>query len=193
PQDDSNRPVAHYQQNPIVYWPIYPQFLRDYFTRAFTQGIHDPKNGRVRESEWRMAFVQLGDSIIYCPGCGAENFYDAESVKNAKPIVCWNCNRSVPLPMRLRLDGNVIMLNHDTKIYPHHLDDLYNFSKPVAEVAQNPSNPAQWGLRNLSEKIWTATFRDGRMVEVQPGKAVSLDDQMKVNFGGKEGEIRLGR
>lgn len=192
PQDDSNQPVPHYQQNPIIYWPIYPQFLRDLFTRAFTDGIRDPKNGRVRESEWRMAFVQLGDSIMYCPACGAENFYDSERIKNAKPIVCWNCNRSVPLPMRLRLDGNAIMLNHDTKIYPHHLGTLYDFSKPVAEVAQNPNNPAQWGLRNLSEKLWTATFLDGRMVEVQPGKAVSLNDQMKVNFGEKEGEIRLG-
>ncbi len=134
----------------------------------------------------------LRDSIIYCPACGAENFYDTERVENAKPIISWNCNRSIPLPMRLRLDGNVIMLNHDTKIYPHHLGTLYDFSKPVAEVAQNPNNPAQWGLRNFSAKNWTATFLDGHMVEVQPGKAVSLNDQMKVNFDEKEGEIRLG-
>jgi len=66
PGDDSNRPVPGYQDNAIVSWPIYPQFLRDLFTKSFTSGIKDPKNGRVRESEWRIAMVKLRDSIIYC-------------------------------------------------------------------------------------------------------------------------------
>lgn len=190
PNDDSNRPLPHYHQNALIYWHIYPQFLRDLFTRAFTDGLHDP-NKRVRESEWRLAFVRLRDSILYCLNCGAENFYDAEKVKNKMPLLCWNCNKPIRLPMRLRLDGNIIMLNHDTRIFPHHLGELYNFSKPVAEIVQNPNNPALWGLRNLSEKRWTVTFSDGRMVEVEPGRAVILQDQMKINFGGEEGEIRL--
>jgi len=65
----------------MIYWPIYPQFLRDLFTKAFTTGIRDPKNGRVRESEWRTMMVRLRDSIIYCEYCGLENFYDIDLLK----------------------------------------------------------------------------------------------------------------
>ncbi|NEP60124.1 MAG: serine/threonine protein kinase, partial [Symploca sp. SIO2G7] len=77
PEDNSNRPVPGEQDNPLAFWPIYPQFLKDLFTKAFTEGIRDPQNGRVRENEWRSAMIKLRDSIIYCPHCGgAENFYD---------------------------------------------------------------------------------------------------------------------
>lgn len=190
PSDDSNRPVEYHQQNPLLYWPIYPKFLRDLFTRSFTDGIKDPENGRVVESEWRQAFIKLRDAIIYCSNCGAENFYDVEKIKNKLRFICWHCNKIIHLPMRLKLDGNVIMLNHDTQLFPHHVGNLYDFSKPIAAVTKNPSNPNLWGLRNLSEKRWTATLRDGRMLEISPGKAVILEDRVKINFGGKEGEVR---
>ena len=49
-----------------VYWPIFPQFLRDTFTGAFTSGLKDPENGRVTEGEWRKVLSQLRDSIFYC-------------------------------------------------------------------------------------------------------------------------------
>jgi serine/threonine protein kinase len=65
PDDDANRPVPGYHDNALLFWPLYPPFLRDLFTRAFTAGLRDPKNGRVRESEWRKAFVQLRDAIAY--------------------------------------------------------------------------------------------------------------------------------
>ncbi len=57
PHDHSNEPVRGYQDNPLISWPIYPQFLRDLFTRAFTDGLRDPDNGRVRENEWRAALL----------------------------------------------------------------------------------------------------------------------------------------
>ena len=44
---------------------------------------------------------------------------------------------------------DVVMLNHDTLLYPHHLDTerRYEFA-PVAEITQR--NPQVWGLRNRS-------------------------------------------
>lgn len=38
--------------NALRYWPMYPQFLRDTFTKSFTDGLNDPQHGRVREGEW---------------------------------------------------------------------------------------------------------------------------------------------
>lgn len=191
PNDDSNRPVPGYHDNAIIYWAIYPQFLRDLFTRAFTDGIRDPKNGRVRESEWRKAFVQLRDAIIYCGKCGAENFYEGEKLRANQPHICWSCNAEIQLPSRIRMGQAVVMLNHDTKLFPHHLGSLYNFSTPVAEVVRHPQNPNVWGLKNLSQEKWVVTRQDGVMSEVLPGKSTTIALGVKVHFGTAEGEVRL--
>lgn len=191
PNDDSNRPVPGYQDNAIIYWQIYPQFLRDLFTRAFTEGIRDPKNGRVRESEWRKAFVQLRDAILYCGRCGAENFYAVEKLGANKPHICWSCNAGIQLPARIRLGESVVMINHDTRLFPHHIGSLYDFTTPVAEVVRHPQNPNLWGLKNLSGDKWTITRPDGTLLEVPPGKSVTIAPNIKINFGKVEGEIRL--
>jgi hypothetical protein len=42
PSDDSNRPLAGEHDPLLSFWPIYPTSLRRLFTRAFTDGLHDP-------------------------------------------------------------------------------------------------------------------------------------------------------
>lgn len=195
PNNASNRPLPGYHDNAIAFWPIYPQFLRDLFTRSFTAGIHDPIHGRVRESEWRGAMARLRDAIMYCPHCGAENFYDADALKasGGTPPPCWACHKPIAIPLRIRIGKEVIMLNHDTQLFPHHIDDtrLYDFAQPIAEVARHPSNPNIWGLRNLSSDKWVSTATDGTVRDVEPGRSVTLASGTKINFGPSEGEIRV--
>ncbi len=192
PQNTSNRPVPGAQDNAIVFWRIYPNFIKDLFTRSFTDGISDPQNGRVRESEWKKAFMKLRDSLIFCGSCGAENFYDADTYKmtGGKAPKCWSCNKDIALPSRIRIDKNVIMLNHNTALYPHHLGNDYDFSQPVAQVVQHPTNPNIWGLKNLTDKSWNITTTDGTNKIVEPNRSVPLVVGTKVNFGRFEGEIR---
>jgi hypothetical protein len=85
------------------------------------------------------------------------------------------------------------MLNHDTKLYPHHIDDgrMYDFSAPVAAVAAHPANPNIWGLKNLSQDKWFLTAADGGVREVEPTRSVTLAVGTKIQFGKIEGEIRL--
>lgn len=194
PNDDSNRPVPGYHDNAIAFWPLYPQFLRDLFTEVFTVGLHDPQE-RVRESEWRGAMVRLRDSIVYCARCGVETFYDADALQasGGQPGPCWSCGTRIQLPPRIRIDRQIVMLNHDTQLFPHHVDDqrMYDFSEPVAEVTQHPKDPSVWGLRNLSDEKWVVTAADGTARDVEPGRSVTLAVGVKINFGQKEGEIRL--
>ncbi|HOT91500.1 MAG TPA: serine/threonine protein kinase [Anaerolineae bacterium] len=194
PDDDSNRPVPGFHDNVIAFWPLYPQFIRDLFTKAFTKGLRDPL-ARVRESEWRAAMVRMRDAIIYCPKCGLENFYSAEKLKasGGNPGTCWSCNAALILPPRIRIEDAIVMLNWDTKLYPHHIDNsrLYDFSKPVAEVNQHPTDPTIWGLRNLTDEKWVITTADGEILDVEPGRNVRLAVGTKINFGKKEGEIRI--
>ena len=193
PNNQSNEPVPGYHDNAIIYWPIYPIFLRNLFTRAFTEGLKDPENGRVREGEWRSAMVLLRDSILYCAGCGAENFYDADALKasGGRPQHCWACSKELPLPCRIRIGKKVIMLNHDTKLYPHHLDDqkMYDFSQPVAEIKQHPTDPNIWGLKNLSSERWIITKADATTLEVDQGRSVTLATGITINFGQTQGDI----
>ncbi|OQW94131.1 MAG: serine/threonine protein kinase [Beggiatoa sp. IS2] len=192
PQDIANRPIPGLHDNAILYWPIYPQFLREMFINAFTRGLRDPQHGRVRESEWRAVLVQLRDSIIYCNQCGAENFYDTELFNSKGQLnPCWSCQKTLVIPPRIQIDKQIIALNHDTQLFPHHLDSQksYDFSKSVATVARHPQNPRLWGLKNLSPEKWVLTKIDGKMMEVMPGQSAKLDKEITIQFGKTTGKI----
>ncbi|MEO6723664.1 MAG: serine/threonine protein kinase [Blastocatellia bacterium] len=194
PADTSNAPVPGIHDNALAFWRIYPQFLRDLFTRAFTEGLRDA-HARVRESEWRAVMIRLRDSILYCAHCSLENFNDAERLKatGGNPGLCWACAAELRLPPRIRIGKSVVMLNYDTQLFPHHIDSgrLYDFSQPVATVTQHPTNKDVWGLKNLSGERWVSTTKDGRVADVEPGRSVTLGVGTKIQFGKTEGEIRL--
>jgi DNA-binding helix-hairpin-helix protein with protein kinase domain len=194
PQDRSNAPVAGYHDNPLSIWPIYPKFLRDLFTQAFTAGISDPAHGRVRESEWRAAMVRLRDAIVYCHHCGAENFFDRDALReDASGGICWGCQRRYGRPLRMRIGRSVIVLNHDTRLYPHHVDaqKQYDFSSPVAEVRRHPSDPERWGLLNLSGDNWfLQSAQNPDPLAVPPGRSVTLSHGVRIHFGACYGELR---
>ena len=195
PSDNSNEPHPDFHDNAIAFWPIYPQFLRDLFIRAFTKGISDPQNGRVRESEWRIAMIKLRDSIVYCPYCGGENFYCADEMRanGGKTGNCWSCKKQLKLPARIRIGNNIIMLNHDVQIFPHHIDDNrhYDFSEQIAGMVQHPKNPNIWGIKNFSREKWVVTTAEGVVNDVEPGRSVNLAVGTRINFGKVEGEIRF--
>jgi DNA-binding helix-hairpin-helix protein with protein kinase domain len=194
PADDSNAPDPAQQKNALVFWDIYPKFLRELFTRAFTEGIRDPLHGRVRESNWRAVMVRLRDSIIYCGHCKAENFYEAAATGAAAGgggRSCWSCRRGLHPPPRLRIARSEVMLNHNAHLFPHHVDDerRYDFTEPLATVMRHPTEPNIWGLKNLSRQNWSATNARGEVKDVAPGRSVTLAVGTRINFGRAEGEI----
>lgn len=187
PQDSSNRPDPNVHKNAIECWQIYPGFIKDMFTRAFTEGLRNP-DSRIMEGEWRKAFISLRDSVYYCSNCGEENFRDFESTETA---ACWSCKKQTKTPMSIVIEKNRIAITRDMKLYPHHLDrdSEFNFSKPEAEVARHPTDPNKWGIKNLSSTAWTAKAPDGKELGIDPGRSISIVPGTKINFGNKEGEI----
>mgnify|MGYP007050332111 FL=1 len=86
------------------------------------------------------------------------------------------------------------MLNHDTRLYPHHVDDdkLYDFGAAIAEVVRHPKDLSIWGLRNLGTEKWTVTTDAGQTYQdVAPSRSVTLAVGTRINFGKQEGEIRV--
>ncbi len=193
PEDRSNEPVPGEQDNPLSFWPIYPSFLHQLFIRAFTEGIRDPLNGRVREGEWRAAMIRLRDAIVICAHCGTENFYEAplHTTAGEQPGYCWSCRKQIILPPQIIIGRNSIVLNRDTHLFPHHIDSqrVYDFSEPVAEVTRHPSSPQLWGLKNLSTETWLAITDDQTQVEVMPGRSLTLKAGTTIHFATVEGKI----
>jgi serine/threonine protein kinase len=89
PNDTSNFPDPVYHKNALIFWNIYPEFFRKLFTKSFTEGILDYQYGRVRETEWQVALLELRDLMFYCRKCGSENFlepYSGETLRIGKGI-----------------------------------------------------------------------------------------------------------
>ncbi|PJF32073.1 MAG: serine/threonine protein kinase [Candidatus Thermofonsia Clade 1 bacterium] len=187
PNNSSNRPVPGWHDNAIIYWRIYPQFIRDLFTRAFTEGLKP--EGRVRESEWQRAMARLRDSIIFSAD-GSENFYDPELLQQGKPHICWHSRQPIPLPPRLKIEDRIIMLTHVTTLSEYHFTGILSFDRVLARVVKHPTERNIWGLRNESGQAWHFTDSNGMPQEVPHGKSVTLRNGLTINFGGVMGEIR---
>jgi DNA-binding helix-hairpin-helix protein with protein kinase domain len=191
PADESNRPVQGVHDNAIVLWPLLPEFIKDLFRRAFTDGLRDPLEGRVRESQWKAAVTRLRDSITTC-GCGSELFYDDDisTVGGTPPGRCWACGGRPALPPRLKIGRRTVVLNSDTVLYPHHLGgDLYDYGRPLAMVSQHPMDPRVQGLRNLTNETWLAIEHDGTEHRIGEGRSVRLSDGIRIVFPLAEGSI----
>ena len=170
-------------------WPIFPSFLKDRFTQAFTKGLTDPSHGRVRESQWIETLSKLRDSWFKC-ACGAENFHDVSEVRP-----CWHCGKQPQLPPRILIGTSTILLTPNAKIYQHHLTPGAGVDANVvaAEVAPHPTQKNLHGLLNTGTSKWIAhaTGADGvsRQMDVEPGKKMLIAKGVRINFGTVAGEI----
>jgi serine/threonine protein kinase len=195
PNDNSNYPVRGYQDNALIYWAIYPQFIKDLFIQSFTKGLHDV-HSRVRGSEWRQQLLRLKDNIVDC-ACGAENFYDKDHLQSTGQLPpCWSCQKHLGLPPRIRIkhpsQEMTVVLNGGTELYPYHLYPARKneLSPAVAKVVQHPHKPDVWGLKNLSPNAWKFT-ENGAIKTVAQGQSVSLTTGITLDFGQTHAEIRV--
>ena len=192
PNNDENRPDPNVSKNPDIFWNIYPQILKDMFIKSFTNGLTDPKNGRIYESAWRENLIQLRDSIVYCQKCMSENFCDIDlKEKDAQyPLICWKCGSKVTLPPVIKIGKHTVILHRETKLYLHHIDGVsFKFDVPIAEMVQNPSKPGVWGLKNLTADKWIVTKPDGSTSDVVHNRSVVLTEGLVIDFGVNKGKI----
>ena len=185
PNDGSNRPVSGIHDNPIAFRCMYPEALTALFQRSFTDGLRYPSK-RVRESEWRNAFASTINSIWLC-ACSAENFYEPTAMSGGK--YCWACKKPLILPPRIKIGDDIVLLNRTTQLFGYHVGSTRD-DTPIAEVVPNPQVPNLFGLRNLTAETWTLTKPDGTVVDVPSGRAASILNGNRINFGLQTGEIR---
>ena len=189
PIDKSNRPVRGYQDNVLIYWDIYPQIIRDLFTKAFTEGLHAP-NKRITEKQWLDAFANLLTGIMSCPECGAEVFYDDNKVTTGSNHVCWNCGRVIQCPASICIGKSKVLLYKNAKLYSHNIYGDYDMDTVAGEVNQNPNNPSLWGIKNLTENVWKYIRADGQIIPVEHNRSAAIAKDARIDFGIQIGEFK---
>lgn len=192
PINQSNRPDPSVHTCATAYWNIYPDFFQNLFIRSFTEGLHNPEQGRVRESEWRDQLKRLEDMICYCSGCGSQNFIDPNSFSNqiSGSNICWNCKKKYSIPPQIFINNHFIYLHHQRCLYQHHIDGTsYDFENIIAKIINHPSNPNIWGLKNCSDKNWIIIRKDGTKADIGPGKTIALQNSLIIDFGQVKGQI----
>jgi hypothetical protein len=107
---------------------------------------------------------------------------------------CWNpkCKTMNTHILNIRIDDRLfIALNHDTKLFLHHIDPdrKYDFSNPVAEVSRHPTESRVWGLRNLSTYPWKVGKANGDIIEVNSKQSFSLVPGTQIDFGTSKGMV----
>lgn len=192
PLNSSNRPVAGYHDNAIVFWPIYTEKIKSLFKQTFVEGAHFP-NKRVTEAVWRDTLINLKNSIMICD-CGMENFYDVYKLKNKIKNKCWSCGKVLVPTSRIRINNEIIVLNMNTKLYGHHLmeNEKFRFKKILAEVVPHPKLRDRMGLKNLSKMPWKVKTSNGNHYIIEFGKSFTIENGTLIEFGEVEGLIRKG-
>jgi len=199
PDKDSNRPVKGHHDTVMKYWGIYPSYLKKSFEQTFTSGIEDP-GARTSNRKWQEVLLWLHDNILYCPNCGASNFYDLHEVRSSGGEIgtCWNDDAQIQAPPRMKFEDEdrVIMLNQDSQIFDFHVDPSLNaqehrfrFDNPVLEVTQHPTEEI-WGLKNLSDRDWRVHTSNGEGKSIPPGRTVSISSGLKIDFGRRTAVVR---
>ncbi|PSL53367.1 protein kinase-like protein [Saccharothrix carnea] len=181
PHDASNRPIPGVHVNASIFWELYPQAVRDIFTKVFTAGLADPAR-RPTFGEWETAISATLDAIFACPHCGRENFY----CSTRRVATCWGCRKAMQVPMKLVIDGRrTVVLDRDTKLYAHHVNrrgDVVLTDPPLAEISKHPTQD-RYGLKNLSTLPWFVTLPGSQVASpIAPGRSVALVPGSQIEF-----------
>ena len=184
PDNSDNRPVRGIHNNAITLWPLFPQYLRDMFIRAFKEGLNE--NSRITEQEWKKVLLRLRDDVYRCPKCREENFASAAQGGTAP---CIGCKASISAPLILQGKDFAIALLPQKAITAWHTEQG-DFNEQMGVVVQNKNNPNLWGLRNLSDRMWQVSFPNGQNKAVQKGEVFPAVKGVEIDFGGGKAVIQ---
>ncbi len=191
PEDASNRPQPKLHENALIYWGIYPRYLKDLFTRAFTAGLLKPES-RIPETGWLRGLEKLLASVQHC-SCGAENFFEIGRIKDpAAQSRCWSCRLPLGIPLRMRLKDEVMVLSAQAPLFAHQVQPgkRRDYKQLYGQVMRHPADPQKLGLRNLSQESWQVQSPGGRTLTVAEGQTVALESGQTIRFPHLTVEIR---
>lgn len=170
PIDERNRPVPGTDRNLRVFWPVYPQYIREMFEKAFSSDVMMKKTPRIIEKEWLDTFFRLKAGIVRCPHCNQETF-----ISQVGDNTCIECKKIFDVPNELIFRTVKLPLYPGVNIMLWHADSSQNdVTTRLGEVISNPNNPGLFGIKNMGRTCWNVNLPDGSQRPLEPGKVVPL-------------------
>jgi len=170
PKTPENRPDNHCHGRLIYCWSGLPQFIRELFTKAFTEGLHHPER-RICESTWFEALQKLRGLVTKCPACSEERFADPVNGSGSAATLCRNCQRKYPVGPRLVFrSGREVVLTEGTRIQSGQLSTRLgkdDWNRDIAVIRPMRRAPSRLVIENVSESSWTVS-NNGRPQQVGP-------------------------
>lgn len=186
--NDINRPVRGVHTNEIKLWPLYPDFVRKMFQRAFSNEsmVGADSAHRVMENEWQEVFIALRDSITRC-SCGEQTFINPTQPASK----CIGCGKNIDRPLVLKVKKHQVVLTNGSKIYECHVKyDSDDYKAVRGEVVASRNDPNVIGLKNCSGNVWVAALPNGATKDYPDGQVIKLGRGLKITFGtNNTGEI----
>lgn len=190
PHDTSNRPKPVVHKNVIKLWKVFPKFVRDYFIKAFDKKLISNmglgRNDRLNEKEWLKMFRKLRNSIVTCPKCKEETFFNMKK----DSYQCMGCGVNIERPPHLVIGKDLIPLQLNRRLYCYEIDqdqelDIESMNEEVGEVIENPRKPGIRGLKNTSKDTWYKYSPAGKETICKPGDTLVIIKDNKIKFGTK--------
>lgn len=165
--DNAPDPAIH--KNVLAIWKYLPQYMKNIFFKAFGQeGLKNP-NKRPKELDWIKALVRFRSEIVKC-SCGNEIFLDSGMGR-----ACDCCGKQIEQPLVLELlDYNIPILK-GTRIYQCQVG-VTNADVALEPLASIVAKEDMLGMKNMSERSWSATTPSGKNKKVQKGEIVPVKE-----------------
>ncbi len=178
PNNDANRPVKGVHDNAIKLWNLYPSYIREAFTRSFTEGLMSP-NKRIIEKRWQELLIRLRSDIIHC-SCGKVTY---STLFNHEPHFVCRCRNCGSKIYTLQIKDLLAPLYPGLKLYRCYTENEDDFDTITGEVIENRNRKGMYGIKNLSKKVWKAKFPDNSIRDVAPGGGVPIWIGLQIDFG----------
>ena len=195
PKDSSNRPNPAVHRNVNLLWNIYPPFVKNMFIKAFDKSLMNSngtgRQDRIMEKDWLKMFQKLRHSVVTCPKCGEETFFNMKK-ENYK---CMNCDGNILRPPVLSIRDEMIPLQLGQKLYSWEIDadkelTIETVGEVWSQIIPNPKKPGVLGLKNISDNTWYRHTPGGKEFVCAPNGQVTIIRTNTIKFGTKgEGTI----
>lgn len=173
-----NRAVHGVQDRLDKYWWIFPQILRDTFTRIFVEGKEDCKK-RISTEEWRIILNQVENRYLEC-SCGYKGFVEGFPVNEDHHYICPRCNQTFYQFSNglhaVYLSTNAVIKRN--QIYPECFEDNSQF----AIVVENTKQKGLFGVKNVSSEHWRGRYPNGIEKDIGPGGGIPIWQGLELMF-----------
>lgn len=187
PNRSENRPDPNEHRGVIKLWKMYPKFIKDLFIQTFTEGILNPSR-RVRESEWKDAFVALESSLYHCT-CGKELIYDQYDLMLTKKHKTCMCGLSIE-PARIKMPNHILVIEDKKTIKNILFNKRIDFESSM-DYALIKKNQSDYVLVNQFDESITKLSKNGLVEDIKVNQSSILKNDDILQIKGQKCYVRI--